>query len=296
MISFQEAIKYIKRYLFQTVEFPDGKVASDFLHREQPPQKEIKKAKKAAENGEILSDDGNKSGGEFNDLDGFIVRGNEDGDEEDYLSDEEEPEHRHKRKHNSESSSRKRHKPSGEKSVNRLSRQQIEIEKALRQFKSSDYVHDSDDDLNPEELEKFFESERLLREKFNAAKIYEKEKASQVKLATKESVSVSQTEGEDSDSGSHSKQAEGEEDIPSDQQGTSEEDEDEVEGDEEDKEDKYYEVDETAPPGFGENTDSDGLSIEQSSSANTALSARYENMLGGGQKLPGRWSDDDEDD
>lgn len=182
MISFQEAIKFIKRYLFEPVEFPDDKVATDFLVRHAPPAKVHKPIRKAVqENGEILSDDGgDKSDLEDNDLDGFIVGGDAEDDEDG----ERAP--RHKRKHTSKPSSRKRRKGPIDLKDRELEelergnrRRQLDLEKALRQYKSADYVNESDDEADPEELKKFFESEKQLRENFNAGQIYEKPAAAE---------------------------------------------------------------------------------------------------------------------
>lgn len=166
MISFQNAIKYIKRYLFQSVEFPDNKVASDYLHRAAAASKASRRKTAAPETGEILSDDDGTRTGSEDDLDGFIVDGNaDDVTEIDGETGERVRHHKRKHRHKEEvsKSARKRHKTLSRKKDEE--RKRAEQEKALRQYKSSDYVHDSDDEANPEELAKFFESERLLREK-----------------------------------------------------------------------------------------------------------------------------------
>lgn len=170
MVSFQEAIKFIKRYLFESVEFPDGKVASDFLTRQNSPPKTRKEIKKAAEDsGEILSENESKSGDEDNDLDGFIVRGggNDDAEEQSASDSERAQKKKHKRK--SEKAEllvevRKRHKSGN--STSRSDRQRVEREIELRKYKSADYVHESDDEAPPEELNRFFEAEQRIRDSY----------------------------------------------------------------------------------------------------------------------------------
>lgn len=204
MITFQEAIKFIKRYLFQSVEFPDGKVATDFLHRQAKEKKTRIQA--AKETGEILSDDEEAAkSNENNDLDGFIVRGSDDEMAKDGgQNDEDSDRIRRKRKLESKSKSkgekkapRKRIRVHG--SQEPAERKRSEIERALREYKSSDYVHDSDDDMSPEELEKFLESEKRLREKLTseyASKHVESTEAAKADKAALVELAKSKMDGE----------------------------------------------------------------------------------------------------
>lgn len=202
MIAFQDAVKFIKRYLFQSVEFPDGKIASDFLHRQVKEKKARTQA--AKETGEILSDDEGKSN-ENNDLDGFIVRGGDDEMEEGGAQNDEDSErNRRKRKLESKSKSkgdkkalRKRIRVHGSQEPSE--RKKGEIERALRVYKSSDYVHDSDDDMSPEELERFLESEKRLREKLiseHASKHVDSSKADKADMATMADLAKSNVDGD----------------------------------------------------------------------------------------------------
>jgi hypothetical protein len=186
MVILQDAIKFCKRYLFQSVEFPDGKVAADFLHRPKPAK--TPKAKKTAMqiNGEILSDNDEDNRG-YDDLDGFVVRGGDDDDDGAMSASSEEEEvlsdggtttvkrRRHKSSRRSQNKKKKRRRfyRNGEDDENAAVRRQKERqEKELLQFKSADYVHESDDELTPEELAAFFESEQRIRDQFNAAAVY----------------------------------------------------------------------------------------------------------------------------
>lgn len=168
MIAFQNAVKYIKRYLFQSVEFPDGKVAQDFLHRAAPPTKAKKtRAARAAENGDILSDDEGQGQGD-DEMDDFIVGGDNDDVDNVEVDENGEPVRRkrkHKSKEREKAAKTKRHKNSVSKTPER---KRAEQESFMRQYKSADYVHDSDDEANPEDLARFFESERQLREKITS--------------------------------------------------------------------------------------------------------------------------------
>ncbi|KAF5098099.1 hypothetical protein D0Z03_001281 [Geotrichum reessii] len=174
----------MKRYLFQSVEFPDGKVAADFLHRQKPAKAPKTKKPVMQADGKILSDNDDDETHGYDDMDGFIVRGRNEDDESEMSSSSDEEENmseggttrakRHKsqsRSHHKKKKRRRLHRnDDDETTVGR--RQKERQEKELRHYKSADYVHDSDDELTPEELAAFFESEQRIREKFNAADVY----------------------------------------------------------------------------------------------------------------------------
>lgn len=186
MVLLQDAIRFCKRYLFQSVEFPDGKVAADFLHRQKPVKAPKTKKPVMQVDGKILSDNDDDETQGYDDMDGFIVRGRNGDDESDMSSSSEEEENmsdggttrtkRHKSQSRSQHKKKKRRRlyRNDEDETTVARRQKERQEKELRQYKSADYVHDSDDELTPEELAAFFESEQRIREKFNAADVYYK--------------------------------------------------------------------------------------------------------------------------
>ncbi|KAF5113394.1 hypothetical protein DV454_003625 [Geotrichum candidum] len=153
-----------------------------------PDEPKLPKAKKAAmqTNGDILSDHDEDNRG-YDDLDGFVVRGGDDDDDDAMSASSEEEKvlsdggtttvkrRRHKSSSQSQNKKKKRrrlYRNDEDDELVAVRRQKERQEKELLQFKSTDYVHDSDDELTPEELAAFFESEQRIRDQFNAAAVY----------------------------------------------------------------------------------------------------------------------------
>lgn len=213
MTELEEAIRFTKYYLFQPVTLPDSKVAADFLQRVQPVKStRQKKRTTVGENGEILSE--NEVDYYQDELDDFVVNGHVDSDGNDMSASEPEIEldgthrKRHRRNGDHKQTSKKRRLKMNEEQIQRAKRELQEQE--VRQFKSSEYIHESDDDLTPEELQKFFESEERIRQQYGSmamAKQIEIERqqleTSVMNTATK--LRTSETESEDEDVGNDSK-------------------------------------------------------------------------------------------
>ncbi|ODQ67145.1 timeless-domain-containing protein [Nadsonia fulvescens var. elongata DSM 6958] len=179
----ETAEKYIKRYLFESVDFGNGKAAIDFIKR-------ININPRIDSRRRHDSDNSDESVGEYDEGNGFIASNSE----ADNISNSEEDvdfndgrfttisaELRQKRlelagaqpkikgsshpkKIKKSSRDRATRKPRKENEYEAQLRRKIELEKAkLSKIKSDMYIHDSDDESDIERDEAFFEAESLLR-------------------------------------------------------------------------------------------------------------------------------------
>uniref|UniRef100_A0A060TAB9 Topoisomerase 1-associated factor 1 n=1 Tax=Blastobotrys adeninivorans TaxID=409370 RepID=A0A060TAB9_BLAAD len=164
----EESLKFLKRYMFEKMTLDEAdKVAADYLQRHRVSKKD-------------KQDDSNESEDDTipGEMDGFLVQDESEDDGDDKFDDsrfaipEDErlakllAKKGQKSKDSSRSSKRKKKTESEQqpkKRRNATDRAAKEAEK-IQQYKSSAFVHDSDDEMDVEEEKAFFENERKIRE------------------------------------------------------------------------------------------------------------------------------------